>query len=61
VAIPRRGRLLEAGLVWLESSLVVLAFASAFFWWGQHSARQQNAALTAEILKLRRRLQALRD
>jgi hypothetical protein len=42
--------------VLLQSSLVILAGASAFFWWRQHSARQQNAVLRAELVKLRGRL-----
>jgi hypothetical protein len=48
-------------LVLLQSSLVILVFASAFFWWRQHSARQQNAVLRAEVVKLRGRLRALRQ
>jgi hypothetical protein len=42
--------------VLLESSLVILLGASAFFWWRQYSARQQNAVLRAELVKLRGRL-----
>jgi hypothetical protein len=47
--------------VWLQSALVVFVIASAFLWRGQHSARQQNAVLTAEIVKLRRRLHTMRE
>ena len=43
----------------LQVSLLLLALASVFFWWRQHSARQQNA-VRAEIMKLRERLRALR-
>jgi hypothetical protein len=52
--VPRFTRLL------LQVSLLLLALASVFFWWRQHSARQQNAVLRAEIMKLRERLRALR-
>jgi hypothetical protein len=51
----------EAHFVLLQSSLVILVFASIFFWWRQHSARQQNAVLRAEIAKLRGRLRATRS
>jgi hypothetical protein len=44
--------------VLLESSLVILVAASAFLWWRQHNARQQNAELRAEVVKLRGRLRA---
>jgi len=46
--------------VLLESSLVILLGASAFFWWRLHSARQQNAVLRAELVKLRGRLRSRR-
>jgi hypothetical protein len=46
--------------VLLESSLVILLGASAFFWWRQHSARQENTVLRAELVKLRGRLRGRR-
>jgi hypothetical protein len=42
--------------VLLETSLVILLGASIFLWWRQHSARQQNTVLRAEVQKLRGRL-----
>jgi hypothetical protein len=45
----------------LQSSLVILILASALLWWRQHSARQENAVLRAELAKLRGRLRAARQ
>ena len=40
----------------LETSLVILLVVSAFLWWREHNARQQNTELRAEVVKLRGRL-----